>query len=228
MTFSADAWAAAGPWYDAIRAHPFLAGLADGTLERKVFLRYIADDAHYLNRYARALASTAARWPEPSQAAVLARFAAGAVDAERLLHESLLAEAGGSLADTVAAVEPTPTCLAYVSTLQADAAHAPAGVALAGLLPCFRIYTEVGRELVTVLSDGSDDGVSHPYATWLRTYGDPVFAEDTRRAESFADEQAEQHPGTVAAMHEAYARATRFEWMFWDAAWRGETWPEPT
>lgn len=228
MTFSADAWAAAGPWYDAIRAHPFLTGLADGTLERKVFLRYIADDAHYLSRYARALATTAARWPVPEQAAVLARFAAGAVDAERLLHESLLAEAGGSLADTVAAVEPTPTCLAYVSTLQADAAHAPAAVALAGLLPCFRIYTEVGRELVTVLSSEGDDGGSHPYAAWLRTYGDPVFAEDTRRAESFADEQAERHPGAVADMHDAYARATRFEWMFWDAAWRGETWPEPT
>lgn len=225
MTFSADAWTAAGPWYDAIRAHPFLTGLADGTLERKVFLRYIADDAHYLSRYARALATTAARWPEPSQAAVLARFAAGAVDAERLLHEALLAESGLSLRAALGDAEATPTCLAYVSTLQADAALAPAAVALAGLLPCFRIYTEVGQELVTILSGADGDG--HPYAAWLRTYGDPVFAEDTRRAESFADEQAERHPGTVAAMHEAYARATRFEWMFWDAAWRGETWPEP-
>lgn len=224
MSFSADAWAAAAPWYDAIRAHPFVTGLADGTLDRKVFLRYIADDAHYLSRYARALATTAARWPEPEQAAAIARFAAGAVDAERLLHEALFAEAGASLSDAVGQVEPTPTCLAYVHTLQADAALAPAGVALAGLLPCFRVYTEVGRELVTVLS-GTD---THPYEAWLRTYGDPAFEADTRRAESFADEQAERHPGTVAAMHDAYARATRFEWMFWDAAWRGETWPEPS
>ncbi|WP_051425899.1 TenA family protein [Jiangella gansuensis] len=221
MNFSADAWAAARPWYDAIRRHPFLTGLADGTLDRTVFLRYIVDDAHYLSRYARALATTAARWPEPAHAAALARFAAGAVDAERLLHATLLADDGRDI-DAVDE-EPTPTCLAYVNTLQSDAALAPAGVALAGLLPCFRVYTEIGRELVTVL-DG-DDG-SHPYAAWLRTYGDPAFAADTRLAESFANDQADRHPGTVEAMHAAYARATRFEWMFWDAAWRGETWPK--
>ncbi|PZF86225.1 TenA family protein [Jiangella anatolica] len=223
MSFSSDAWIAAATWYDAIRKHPFLTGLADGTLERTVFLRYLADDAHYLSRYARALATTAARWPDPAQAAVIARFAAGAVDAERLLHEALLAEAGTTLADALGEIEPTPTCLAYANTLQSDAALAPAGVALAGLLPCFRVYTEVGRELVAVL----DGAQRHPYETWLRTYADPAFEADTRRAESFADEQAERHPGTVAAMHEAYARATRFEWMFWDAAWRGETWPLP-
>jgi thiaminase len=26
-------------------------------------------------------------------------------------------------------------------------------------------------------------------------------------------------------MHQAFAAASRYEWMFWDAAWRQETWP---
>jgi thiaminase/transcriptional activator TenA len=26
-------------------------------------------------------------------------------------------------------------------------------------------------------------------------------------------------------MHQAFATASRYEWMFWDAAWRQETWP---
>jgi len=26
-------------------------------------------------------------------------------------------------------------------------------------------------------------------------------------------------------MHEAFATCTRYEWMFWDAAWRMEDWP---
>ena len=27
------------------------------------------------------------------------------------------------------------------------------------------------------------------------------------------------------AMREAYLKATRYEWMFWDSAWRLEPWP---
>jgi thiaminase/transcriptional activator TenA len=29
----------------------------------------------------------------------------------------------------------------------------------------------------------------------------------------------------VEHMHQAFATASRYEWMFWDAAWRQETWP---
>lgn len=221
MGFSSDAWERVKPWYDAILAHPFVRELGDGTLGREVFLRYMVDDAHYLNRYSRALATTAARWPEPKGAAAIARFAAGAIEAEGLLHTALLKEAGIHLDDI--RTEPTPTCLAYVNTLQAAASLAPAPVALAGLLPCFRIYAEVGQHFSEVLAQRPD----HPYAPWLAMYGDPVFAEDTRRAEQLADEQAGTDPGQFEQMYEAYARAARFEWMFWDASYRGEVWPTP-
>lgn len=33
--------------------------------------------------------------------------------------------------------------------------------------------------------------------------------------------------GTLAEMLANYGRSARFEWMFWDAAWRGEAWPTP-
>ncbi|WP_129667326.1 TenA family protein [Phytoactinopolyspora endophytica] len=221
MGFSADAWERAKPWYDAILEHPFVRGLGDGTLDREVFLRYIVDDAHYLARYSRALATTAARWPEPEGAASIARFAAGAVDAERMLHASLLSEAGVDV-DKLKS-EPTPTCLAYVHTLLADASVKPAPVALAGLLPCFRIYAEVGRHLADVLVENP----GHPYAAWLSAYGDPAFAEDTRRAEELVDQQAPDDGPELDQMHEAYAQASRFEWMFWDASYRGESWPTP-
>ncbi|PSL06023.1 thiaminase /4-amino-5-aminomethyl-2-methylpyrimidine deaminase [Haloactinopolyspora alba] len=220
MTFSAEAWERAAPWYDAILAHPFVRELGAGTLDRGIFLRYIVDDAHYLSRYSRALATTAARWPDPAGSAVIARFAAGAVEAERELHKTLLDDAGRDVDDLAA--EPTPTCLAYVNTLQSDASLAPVAVSLAGLLPCFRIYNEVGQQLAGVLAEQPE----HPYAAWLSMYGDPAFAEDTRRAETLADEHLDADPGAHAAMHDAYARAVRFEWMFWDASWRGESWPD--
>ena len=31
--------------------------------------------------------------------------------------------------------------------------------------------------------------------------------------------------GVRAAMAAAFVRSSQYEWMFWDAAWRLETWP---
>lgn len=227
MTFSSDAWERAKPWYQAILEHAFLRELADGTLPREVFLRYIVDDTHYLSRYSRALASTSAKWPEAAGAAVIAGFAAASVEAEQVLHQAVMAQEGIDMS-AASLPEPTPTCLAYVNTLQADASLAPAGVALAGLLPCFRIYAEVGQHLVGVLATYTGGAGAHPYEEWLRMYGDPEFAEATRQAERLADEQAERDPVAVEAMHRAYGRAVRFEWMFWDASYRSESWPAPS
>ena len=50
MSFSQDAWRSAGPWFDAICRHPFLRSLTDGSLPEDTFVRYLIDDAHYLDR----------------------------------------------------------------------------------------------------------------------------------------------------------------------------------
>jgi thiaminase/transcriptional activator TenA len=221
VSFSADAWSRSQTWFDAIMQHPFVGGLASGDLERDVFARYLVDDAHYLERFARALSTVSARWPTAQGLAEIARFGAGAIDAERQLHEDWLGRAGVDVTDLDAIAEPTPTCVAYANTLQARASLESVEVALAALLPCFRVYTEVG----TRLAPHSDGRPRHPYRQWLATYNDPAFAAATRRAEELADSVA--HERVLGAMHTAYAESVRFEWMFWDASWRGERWPDP-
>ena len=49
-------WADVAPIYDAILSHPFLRGLTGGDLPSDRFAYYVAQDAHYLRDYARALA----------------------------------------------------------------------------------------------------------------------------------------------------------------------------
>lgn len=220
MSFSHDAWNDGRPWYEAMLEHPFVAQLGNGELNQSIFYRYLVDDAHYLVRFSKALGTVATRWPTPDGGAAIARFAAGAIDAERELHSRLLAAGGIDLGDDRLA-EPTPTCLAYASTLQAQAAHSPVEVAMAGLIPCFRVYTEIGQHFANLLQLRPD----HPYAAWLATYGDPEFAATTRRAEELVDRVVSE--ALVDDMRIAYAAAMRFEWMFWDASWRGEAWPKP-
>jgi len=52
------------------------------------------------------------------------------------------------------------------------------------------------------------------------------LAASTEQAKQILDRlAAHADPATVERMHEAFATASRYEWMFWDAAWRQETWP---
>lgn len=216
-SWSDGAWQAVRPIYDAILEHPFVVQLRSGELDREVFFRYLLDDARYLAGYARALALVATRLPETADVAVMSRSAAGAVDAERILHSTLLGEHG---IDADAPGESTPTCRHYVSSLIADAATEPVEVSVAAVLPCFRIYAEVGA----AISAGTDG--DHPYAAWIATYADPDFAAVVREVEALADRLAARGADDVVQrMLPAYVRSTRLEWMFWDAAWRGEEWP---
>lgn len=220
--FSARAWAHVQPWYEAVLTHPFVTALLDGSLDADVFARYLVDDAHYLAGYGRALALAAARAPDTDGLGLLAGAAQGAVLAERVLHREHLAGRGLD-PDATGGPEPTPTCLAYLHTLVADAALAPVGVAVAGLLPCFRVYAEVGAH-VAARATGAD----HPYRAWVDTYADPDFAAAVRSAEQLADRLAVgAHPDEQQRMLVAYERSVRFEWMFWEASWRGEGWPAP-
>lgn len=211
------AWQAAQPWFATILEHPFVTGLEDGSLPHEAFSRYLVDDAHYLDRYARVLSQLSVRAVAPADVELFAVSAAGAVAAERALHTSWLG-AHGIDPDGQQAPEPTATCRAYTGYLLEQAVSAPFDVAVAAVLPCFRVYAEVGRRL------GRDLASDHPYAEWIATYADPEFDAAVRRAEDCLDRVVEHEDAAIAA----YVTCTRFEWMFWDASWRGEAWPGPT
>lgn len=220
--FSATAWDAVQPWYVAITRHPFLTGLARGTLAEPVFIRYLLDDAHYLLGYSAALAALAARCGDVGARILLSRSAVGAVEAERSLHRTFLLPRGVD-PDADDVPEPTPTCSAYVDGLRATATMESPAVGMAAILPCFRVYAEIGAWVMRL----GATVVGHPYRAWIEAYADPVFAEAVRAAEACTDRFAERADEPErAAMLAAYRRSSRWEWMFFDAAWRGERWPD--
>lgn len=214
MTFTDDLWARIAPIRAAIEELPFVEALADGSLERGLFVGYLAQDAHYLGDYARALAAAAAQSHGADELAFWAGAARDAVLVERALHESHLVG--------VEPAEASPTCVAYTGHLLSltTAGHLPS--LAAGLLPCFWIYADVGETLLA--RAGSLE--RHPYADWIATYADPDFAASTAAARAIVDRLASAgSPEDRARMESAFVRASQYEWMFWDAAWREETWP---
>jgi thiaminase/transcriptional activator TenA len=212
-------WSDVEDIYAAILAHPFLAGLADGTLPRESFRHYIVQDAHYLRGYAKALAVCAAKAPDEGGTVMFAEHAAGAIAAERDLHAALMGEMGSSAEE--AALEPVaPTTQAYVSYMLASALGGSFAEAVGAVLPCYWIYAKVGDEL---LARSSPDPL---YARWIAMYGSEEFQAVVDSVLDLTDRIGKDlSDGERTLMRRHFTTTSRYEWMFWDAGYRCETWP---
>ena len=219
MKFSDEAWERNAALYETIRTMPFNRELAAGTLSSERFQHYIIQDAHYLLAYARVYAMAAARADTSDLLVTMADWSAGTVRAERSLHEHYFAEFGLDPLEA-GSTGPTPTCCTYTDYLLATGALAPLAVTIAALLPCQWVYWEVGRSIA------ADSGPQNPFAAWIETYSAPEFGENCNIGRAHTDRLAEAaSPEMREAMHQAFHRAMQLEWMFWDSAWRLETWP---
>lgn len=219
---SASLWSDIEDVHAAILAHPFVTGLTDGTLARESFRYYLVQDGHYLRGYARALAICAAKAPDTADTVMFADHAAQAIAAEQDLHASLLGELGEPDDDAGStAQEPVaPTTRAYLSYLLATCYGGSFTEALAAVLPCYWIYARVGSAL---LERSSPDPL---YARWIAMYGGEEFQTVVDSVLELTDRVgAEASDGERALMHRHFRTTSRYEWMFWDAGYRRETWP---
>jgi thiaminase (transcriptional activator TenA) len=218
-TWTNRLWDSIAPTYAAILEHPFVTGLTSGDLDPASFAYYVAQDAHYLRDYARALAVVGAKAPTHADTGMFARHAAETVVVELALHDTLLAALGLD-PSLVSSTPVSPTTTAYTSYLLATVYGGTFAEGLGAVLPCYWIYQRVGAALVT---RGSPDP---RYQQWIDTYAGEAFAATVAEVLALADRvgarlgEAEE---ARAAQH--FVTTARYEWMFWDAAWRREAWP---
>lgn len=215
--WSTRLWSAGEASYRAILEHPFLAGLADGSLPRDRFAYYIVQDSHYLRSYSRCLSLLSGRAPAEDQVQTLARHSADAIEVERELHSGLLADLGLAPVD-LDRIGAQPTTVAYLSYLTAVCATGSFAEGIAAVLPCYWVYREVGAELI---GRGS---VEPLYQRWIDTYGGEEFDQTVREALAITDAQDPSAAEELRAQAH-FAMSTRYEWMFWDAAWHQLPWP---
>ncbi|MEO1198049.1 MAG: thiaminase II [Pseudomonadota bacterium] len=219
MPFSQDAWDRNLALYKRTLSHPFNVELAQGTLSRARFKQYMIQDAHYLTAFGRALSVAAAKADHADGIVQFSEAAKVAIIVERSLHADYF-ETFDVSADDFETAELSPGCHHYTSYLIAAAWSEPYPVVLAALLPCFWIYAEVGRDIHGRAGD------PNPYRAWIDTYAGEEFHEAVRDVIATVDRVAlDASSKTIEAMHNAYTTAAELEWMFWDSAYRLETWP---
>ncbi len=217
--FTGELWQSIEGIYQAILAHPFIRGLTDGSLPEPAFRYYVVQDALYLQDYARCLALAGAKAPLDAWCEMFAEHAKTALVVERSLHEGFF-QGWGLSAETVSRTPKAPTNLAYTSYLLRVAHDRPFEEVVGAVLPCYWIYWEVGKHL-------EREGSPHPlYRRWIDTYASEEFGTVVQQVLDVMDQAAGDLPQSRRArVQEHFVTTSRYEWMFWDAAYRQEAWP---
>ncbi|MBM3644403.1 MAG: TenA family protein [Alphaproteobacteria bacterium] len=201
MSLAAQLWRESAGEAGRILAHPFVQGLGNGGLPLASFRTYVAQDAFFLEGFARAYAFCLAHTTDRAGLDGFASLIAGVVD-ELRLHAGYAKRWGVSLAGVVT----QPATRAYVDFLLGIARGGDIGETAAAMAPCMRLYAFLGQELAR-------GPVAPAYAEWVRTYADPGFEGLALRLEELLD-RAPVDP-TRARAH--YRRAMALEYGFFDA-----------
>ena len=162
---------------EACLRHPFVRKMADGSLAKAAFRRYVAQDVFFLDAFFRAYALAAARITgDPERARAFHRLMGGALD-EMRLHE----EYARGLGIDLGRIRPYPCVQAYTDFLLRTAWHEGPGETVAAMTPCMRLYAWLGKALRPSLREG------HPYARWIETYAAPGFEALAAELEDLVD-----------------------------------------
>lgn len=204
MSVSSELWQANKDIARACLEHPFVQGIADGTLERHKFAYYVGQDAFFLEAFGRAYSITAAKAPDWEGFSVFHSLADGVLT-ELRLHQGYAAAWGVNLHS----VEPEPATRRYTDFLLATAWGSDVGLTTAAMSPCMCLYGFLGQQL-------AQDGIpEHHYGEWIRTYSSPEFRQLAQQLESLADRYISSTP----SVHSTYRYAMLCERDFFQAAW---------
>jgi thiaminase/transcriptional activator TenA len=188
---------------EACLGHPFVQGIASGELDRERFRIYVAQDAYFLQAFARAYALALAKSPDREGMLVFKDLLAGVFE-ELELHKGYAERWGISLES-----EPLPPTSSYCDFLLRTASLEPVGHAAAAMTPCMRLYAFLGRQLAPTLDPRS------PYREWVETYSSPELEVLSSRLEGLLD----RYGGDPERMTWLYRRAMELELAFFEAAW---------
>jgi len=208
------------PIWRAIQNHPFLAELHQGTLSLDRFTYFILQDYVYLLDFAQVLCQGGAKSPDLETLALFCRHALGAVEVERTFHASFGNSLGLSRKE-LDEVPKGPITQAYIAHLQSVARSGSLGEIVAAILPCYWIYGEVGRRLYR-----NRPRKPKVYRQWIETYASEAFWRPVREQIQLMNRLGKAAgTGERKVMTAHFILSSRYEFMFWEQAYRLDHWP---
>jgi thiaminase/transcriptional activator TenA len=204
----------------AIDGHSFLRELHAGTLPMNRFTYFILQDYVYLLDFAQVLCQGGAKSPDLETLELFARHALAAVEVERTFHASFGKSLGLSR-EQLDAVPKGPATQAYIAHLKRVAHGGSLGEIVAAILPCYWIYGEVGRRLYR-----NRPRKPKIYRQWIESYASEAYWRPVREQIHLMDRVATgANSSEKKLMTSHFLLSSRYEYLFWDQAYRLEKWP---
>jgi thiaminase/transcriptional activator TenA len=201
-----DLWAA-------MAGHPFVLGLARGTLPYSALQAWVQQDRVFVMEERRVVAALRAHGLPSRLDDLLADLDRGlVVEAEAF---------AGTAADRGVApeVEPWPVCLGYISYLRC-AAHDGVLEGLTALYAAERAYLDTW----TAVAERSPGDSA--YHAWIQNWSGQAFRGFVGALGRGLDELAgTPSPALTERLGVLFTDAARFELAFWEMCWSGQAWP---
>ena len=215
MTITQQLHRAAEPiWADCL-AHPFVAGIGDGTLPREKFQFFMLQDYLYLFDYARVFALGVVKARSPELMRTFAQNVDAILGGEMNIHRTYMARLGIT-EEQVFAVRPALANLSYTHYMLSAAEQGGPREIVAAILACSWSYAEIGQALAK--RPGAAD---HPfYGEWVRGYASEDYAATNQSLIELMDElAADASDAEKAHLTDIFVNCSRYELGFWDMSW---------
>lgn len=210
------------PLWDAQLEHPFVRGIADGTLEVERFRNWVEQDYRFLKEYARVFAWAAAKARKLEPMGWYADMLDLTLNTEMDLHRDYAARFDVT-EDELESVDMWPTTRAYTDFLVRTAADGDMCDLLAALLPCTWGYAHIGQNLAE-----EELPKDERYAEWIKTYSSDEFVEGAEWLKSEINRLGDSLPDhRKDDLEELFVTSSRYEYRFWDMCYGGEGWDTP-
>jgi formylaminopyrimidine deformylase / aminopyrimidine aminohydrolase len=193
--------------------HPFVLGLADGTLPGSALQAWVQQDRIFVVEERRVVAALRAHGLPSRLDALLANLDRGLV-LEAEAFAGTAAEHGFALE-----VEPWPVCLGYTSYLLC-AAYDGTLEGLTALYAAERAYLDTWTAVAKLSPADS------AYHAWIQNWSGQAFRAFVSTLGRGLDElTGTPSPALTGRLGVVFTGAARFELAFWEMCWSGQAWP---
>ena len=202
--------------WEGYHTHPFVRGIADGSLEEDKFRFYMIQDYIYLIDYAKVFALGVAKARDVETMRLFASYVHQILDGEMEIHKGYMKRLGISLEEA----ESTPAALDNASytayMLKVAYEEGPAEIA-AAILSCAVSYEHIARRIAA----DHPDAVKHPfYGEWVEGYANDEYSTANRVLMDLTERlTADYTEEQLRRLEEIFTVCSRYEVAFWDMAW---------
>ena len=196
--------------------HPFVQGIADGSLAAEKFRFYLLQDYLYLFDYAKVFAQGVVKSREPEVMRTFASYVSSILNGEMAIHRGYMKRLGIT-EEQAEHVKPSLSNQSYTAYMRAVAAEEGPAEIMAAVLSCAISYEYIAKWIVQHYPNAAQHEF---YGEWVQSYASEEYAAENVRLTGLLEHLTVGYTEPqLAHLTDIFVDCSRFEAMFWDMAW---------